>query len=195
MNEAQALQWLDGWARAGKPFSGPPSWRRAKAAALCAIERELGPLRILDVGVGDMRHLVEWGELVQAEYLGIDGSLAVVQQRQREHPILDFACIPFSRLVESSGLPMTPNVILLWDVLYHIPDDALHDALIRWVFEQPADVVAVSWAQPTAPPTNPAALWFPRPWPGPPPGWDGIFAAEELSLPHHQRMEVYRRAT
>lgn len=209
MTEKDALRFMNAWQARQGEFSGAyPDWVKAKVRALQVVEGALGRgLRsILDVGIGDMKHLVEWGGLDRTHYVGAEGAAEVVMARNQEHPRAMLHWIPASELVEtratqlmsSGGGGFPPEAVLLLDVVYHIPDHALAERLAAWVFEQGSRFVAISYALPTARPENPEGCWFPWPAPPVPPGWRCIFRAERGANQgdsHHQRLEVFERAS
>lgn len=207
-NEGEALQHMAMQFRAGGGLlSGfNPWWVDAKVRALQYMDLHAQKLHgrpiysLLDIGVGDMRHLEAWDRFGEVYYMGVDGCQAVVDAAQKRHTDRLFIHQPISELVSGSMADvMPPDAILLLDVLYHLPDGQLELALLNYVYDSPAEYILLSHATDTGQLREgasrmgePGFAWFPRQWRRPQ-GWD-IIHAESCNVDPAQRLVLLTRS-
>ena len=209
-DEQEALQHMAAQFAAGRGLLSGTNrdWVAAKVRALQVMDLHAQKVHgrpimsLLDIGVGDMRHLEEWDRFGDVYYMGVDGCPEVVAAAQRRHTDRLFIQLPFSRLPEEQLLhTMPPDAILLLDVLYHLPTDYLQDALLDYIYHSPAQYIVLSYATNMAQAFDqatsvggPGFCWFPRPW-SRPDGWDIIHAEDSTASPQEQQLVVLTRSS
>lgn len=149
---------------------GPASasnWTQEKVKALDAIDREITINSILDLGIGDMCVMEAWPIFGEVNYIGVDGCAPILDRARARHPDHLFIQAPMSQLVVSVLRPDAFDLVTIFDVLYHIQDDALHSDLLDYVFEA-RKAVALTYATKVQDfggqhPGESGFAWFPRP--------------------------------
>ena len=115
------------------------AWTQEKLLAMEFVWEELGDLcagittraqrsgliTVLELGVGDLSVMRCWQPFVSGElrYLGVDFVPGVLEHGRKEFPHQGFVECPFSAVPDTLG-HQTFDVVVLLDVLYHIPDTA-----------------------------------------------------------------------
>lgn len=168
---------------AGNGLSGwATEWQQTKTAQLARLSSwwEVNhpprrPMRVLELGVGDLTHLRGWGAFTSGviDYTGVDFVPDVIVNARREFPQHRWVELPFSGVRDyfnGAPLPMW-DLILLLDVLYHIPSDLVYQDVLDFAFER-----AVIWVMLThatdmtqvfdcgRQPGDAGFCWFPRPF-------------------------------
>ena len=77
---------------------------------------------VLDVGCGDLRF---WGDRGCPDYLGLDVSWSVLRRNRERRPSWQFIRVP-----ASARLRVRRRVVLCFDLLFHIMDEAEYDSII-----------------------------------------------------------------
>lgn len=171
-----------------KGRTGPTAWSPIKTHALEVIECHAGarglPLGgMIDLGIGDMRHLEKWRLFAEDRigYTGVEGNVDIIRDAAVRHPTKNFRYTPFSVLMQEE---VGADLVVALDVLFHIPDASLYHAILKWLFVQPdARYVLVSYSPSVvrgaggAGPGTPGFGWIPRPFPRPPEEWESIHRA------------------
>ena len=106
-----------------------------KAMKLRAVERYVatGAIRsILDLGCGDLQVMGSFPLPDGVTYTGVDFSEEVVAANRARHPERQFTCADLGRLGEVE-LPR-PDLVLCFDVLFHLDRDKTYDGLLRYLF-------------------------------------------------------------
>ena len=104
-------------------------------------------LSLLDIGMGDMKCLEAWDRWDQVYYMGVTSCADVVAAARKRYPDLLFLEMQFNQLVSEGIMDvMPPDVILLLDVLYCLPDAELEAALLDCVYSSPAEYIILSHA-------------------------------------------------
>ena len=208
-DEGEALQHMAAAFEAGGGLlSGSnDSWVQAKVRALKHMDLHAQKLHgrlvdsILDIGVGDMRHLEAWGRFDDIHYTGVDGCSQVVAAAQARHPERLFVEEAFSALVQGHLTEvMPPDAILLLDVLYHLPSAELEAELLDYVYSSPAEYIILSHATDVQQTFDQATgvggagfCWFARPWTLPP-EWNIVHMETGTGAPQKQRLVVLARS-
>lgn len=212
-DEAQALEHMGLQARGNKLSGIHRKWTREKHRALHAVLMDwcfkhndpmaprpsVPPLGVVEVGVGDAAHILGFEGKHMLDYLGYDGVQEVVDRANGRG--LDVELATFGEIVRGEAcLPEQCDVFLLLDVLYHVPDEEVHDRLLQLAFATARHYVLLSYATDISQqfdggsrPGDPGFCWFPRPFPGAPDGWEEIHAADADTM-QRQRLAVFRRA-
>lgn len=191
---------LSGWAR---------EWQRSKAAQLTQMYEawdEPRPMRVLELGVGDLTHLRQWPAFVKPggiEYTGVDFLEEVIAAARKEFPHHAWLHADFSSVAGGKVFHCDRrwDVVLLLDVLYHIPTNELHDAVLDFAFER-ADVWvmlthATDQTQRFDAATRPGQggfCWFPRELVIPQRFGDfGVVYSEDADTPQRQELLVLEK--
>jgi len=95
---------------------------------------------MLDIGCGDMVYMSSFEPFVNRKfsYLGIDGSTDVITRARKKCSLHLFHQMTISELIKSD-LNKSCDVIVCYDVLFHIVEDWLYRDLLRWLFRSSAD--------------------------------------------------------
>lgn len=138
-NEAQEIEYfndrslkghMSGWGSVGQ-------WGELKRSMLNFI----WPFEsMLDIGCGDMIYMSSFKPFVNRKfsYLGVDGSQDVITKARKKCPSHLFHRSTISELV-GSDLNRSCDVIVCYDVLFHIIEDGLYKSLLRWLFRSTAN--------------------------------------------------------
>lgn len=129
-NERSLKGHMSGWGSVGQ-------WAELKRDML----EFIWPFRsMLDVGCGDMICMSSFKPFVNREfsYLGVDGSPDVIAKAKKKCPLHLFYQIAISELIKSD-LNRSCDVIVCYDVLFHIVEDWLYKDLLRWLLRSSAD--------------------------------------------------------
>jgi len=183
------------------------AWTQEKLRAVELAVEQLDPREdarpyVLDLGVGDLSVPQRWLDFTSGRvfYTGVDFVQAIVDQASVAYPGQEFVQASFSEVPTDPRLSgQAWDVVLLLDVLYHIPDPAVAQALQDWAFMASEGCVVVSYA------TNPAQVfdggkkpgdagfcWFPRPFVPPDPlAWTSIYT-KDADTAQKQRLEVFK---
>jgi hypothetical protein len=210
-DEAEVLEHMAVQFRAGGGYIGPAShshWREEKTRAIEAVDAwtASGIESVLDIGIGDQTHLSQWQRWAEVTYLGVDGCPNVLATARRRHPpgpVRAYVERRFGELVEEPKAFGQYDMVLLLDVLYHIPDDAIHDALLHAAFRARRAVV-LSWATEVQDfggqrPGEAGFAWFPRPRVGrfvrrlTHQGWEQVYRADFHAGVQKQRLAALVR--
>ncbi len=195
-NEAQSMEHMGiQFASEGGLLSGKfTEWTATKVEAMAAIYAdwlqntppESVPFGMLDLGIGDMKYLTDWDGFGGIRYTGVDGCEPVVNAARAAHPDLCFIHETFGQFLEPPCVPaMFPiDLVAAVDVLYHIPEDAVHDRVVDYVLgsrgrHRYALVTRAAKVVPTAGGAGPGTggfSWFPRELPIPE-HWDVLHQA------------------
>lgn len=146
-NEEEVLAHMAHAFKASGGLIGPASrseWSTKKAEALEAAHQAAGSggiQSVLDIGIGDMTPLERWSRFGEVSYTGVDGCPSIIGRaadRYKGNPRRSFILAPFSAITIKTEIP-SPNpasfdAVLLFDVLYHVPDDELHGRLLDFAF-------------------------------------------------------------
>lgn len=210
-DEGQALQHMTrqhGRNQLSGQFDG---WTRTKHKALVDLHRRWRKPRamhVLECGMGEMAHMAGWPGFVRGlvaanpqagvAYTGVDFVPGVVKAAQEQWPQHSYHCAPFSQVPELFEDEIWDVVVLL-DVLYHIPEQRVHDNLVAYALGH-ADKY-VLWSFATDPsqvfnggqnPGDAGFCWFPRPRPQTPDHWK-VVASWDADTMQKQRMELLER--
>ena len=101
---------------------------------------------MLDIGCGDMVYLSFFEPFVSNEfcYLGTDGSLDVIRRAKEKCPGHNFRKLMISEMIETN-LNHDYEVIVCYDVLFHIVEDSLYDGLMKWLLSSSARALALTY--------------------------------------------------
>lgn len=206
-DESQALQHMEHvFRRFGRiEFGGRKSWTQHKVAALEAVRRELGGTvdSILDLGPGSLCPLQAWPYFTDPErpplrYTGVEGSAYIVEQQRQRFPQLEFVHRKLSEWLEVGPDPADYTVALAMDVLYHVPEDHVHDSVLRDLFAAGRAVVLTY--SPVVQDFGGRSVgeggfaWFPRPsveeflTEKAGQGWRAVYCADFSGGPQKQRL-------
>jgi SAM-dependent methyltransferase len=122
---------------------------RRRLDALGAILDGLGAApnqqTVLDIGCGTGFYSGFWHRLGVSEYLGVDLSDATVPRLRAEFPNFRFEQMDITEPIVAAGERQHFSIITVFDVFYHIVDDAKFLAALRNIHEQlaPGGVVLV----------------------------------------------------
>jgi len=113
-----------------------------KQDALESIAQE--GFHIVDVGCGDFKSLEEVLEKILMTYLGIDGSQEMISHNIENYksPQVEFSLKNFSELIKEK---ITADIIICFDVLFHIVEDDLYKDLVKWIFAQKSKYVLLTY--------------------------------------------------
>jgi len=140
--------------------SGPGSageWKARKLDLLSQILRRHPIRRVVDLGCGDMQVLRDLPGLEKLEYIGIDFCAEVVLRNRERFPGLTFLQADLGQ-VDALELG-TPDLVICFDVLFHIQDDATYKTLCSYLFNSGARALAFSCAVGRTD-TNGVNLWY-----------------------------------
>jgi hypothetical protein len=208
-DESQALLHMQRQYKAGGGvLSGSnPAWVREKVNVLHMMDdlSEDGIQAVVDVGIGDMVHWRRWGRLAEIDYLGLEGVQDIVDRQRKLFPGVEIVQKSFSEVVKLKSTATDDGkgqAVVALDVLYHIPDDDLHDRLVEWVFSRRVEWVLLSYATDPSQtydggqkPGDAGFCWFPRPAPTPPEGWEVIHRSAKAGTPQKQELALYVRSS
>lgn len=181
-NEAEVLEHMGRCFRKSGGLIGPASeseWSTEKAKALLAAEAGRPFRSVLDVGIGDQTPVTRWVKMREPgwpeRYIGVDGCEDVIEKAAKTHPQGCYLRTGFSNLVgehlrpDFAALvdPAAHDAVLLFDVLYHVPDGELCRRLFDWAFGA-QHCVALTYATKRQEfggtrPGEAGFAWFPRP--------------------------------
>jgi len=101
---------------------------------------------MLDIGCGDMIYLSSFGPFVSNEfcYLGVDGSADIIRRARKRRPDHNFRKLMISDLIKTD-LNQNYEVIVCYDVLFHIVEDGLYTKLMDWLFNSSAKALALTY--------------------------------------------------
>lgn len=101
---------------------------------------------MLDIGCGDMVYLSSFMRFVKKEfdYFGIDGAEDVINKAKDKFPDHYFLQMMISDLIKTD-LNKKHDVIVCYDVLFHIVEENLLDGLLNWIFNSSAKAIALSF--------------------------------------------------
>lgn len=215
-DEHEALEHMEAmFKRGGRMLSGrSKDWVLRKVEALNALLNDHGNhlleprLSFLDLGVGDMAHWERWAPFMAGaiNYTGLDGCQEILDDASSKHPDLTFINATFSEVVDAHDAECRiwpVDCIVALDVLYHVPDDEVHDGMLRVLFGDDAQhkYVLVSYALDPGQRFDgaggvgqPGFAWFPREWQEPM-GWDLLNRADfsQAGGPQRQQLSLYKR--
>ena len=144
-NEAQEIEYFNnrslkghksGWGSVGQ-------WGELKRGMLDFI----WPFQsMLDIGCGDMIYLSSFKPFVDNNfyYLGVDGSSDVITKARRKYPSRGFFQSTISDMIKTD-MNKSHEVIVCYDVLFHIIEDALYKNLLRWLFTSSAKHILLTY--------------------------------------------------
>lgn len=192
--EAEGIADMQRHFAAGTLSGRYPTWQKLKHGALQMAhtiwnaKHRPGPMEIVDIGCGDLSHMAGWKPFTDASvlYTGVDCMPESVAAGRSRFPHHRFDVVP------ASEIPRTPHLVgadllVCLDVLYHLPVDADHDALVEWIFDGAmADMVLISWSTGN----DPGYTWFPRPLEAPL-GWRRVHSASSSHAGMPQTMELF----
>lgn len=209
MRASFAKKNFSGWARAWQETKTAHLTRLSKLYEINAPPRQgFNRLRVLELGVGDLTHLRGWGAFTSGsiKYTGIDFVPDVIQNAQREFPGHLWIELPFSRVRDYFGsFELLPrwDLILLLDVLCHIPSDDVYRDVLDFAFEHSSRWVMLTHTTDMRQKFDQGKVagdagfcWFPRPFEmpaGPAIGTFDVIDEAESPTPQRQRLIVAER--
>lgn len=207
-DESEALKQMEHvWKATGTiEFAGREGWTAHKVRALEAVRETLGGTveSVLDLGPGDLEALRAWPYFPHVPgYVGVEGSAVLVADQRERYPALDFRHMRFSQFVAQDVFtPEEFDVTLMLDMLYHIPENDVHDALLDMAFAWEPDTavtraVVLTWSPKSQDFGGQRVgqggfAWFPRPYVGEfvaereANGWERIYSATFTGGPQAQ---------
>jgi hypothetical protein len=216
-NEGEALEHmilsaennnLSGWADAWQKLK---TAQLARASSWWEINRprsfmgEGRPLRVLELGVGDLTHLRGWGAFRTGaiEYTGVDFVPEVISKARAEFPQHRWINLAFSEVEAFFDEGETWDLILLLDVLYHIPSAAVYSDVLDFAFTRAILWVMLTHATDMSQifnggkrPGDAGFCWFPRPFEiptGPEIDEFEISFEAEAKTPQRQTFKTFER--
>ncbi|NNC87298.1 MAG: methyltransferase domain-containing protein [Akkermansiaceae bacterium] len=119
-------------------------WKRRKLDILSEAIRRHGVTSVLDLGCGDMQVLSDLPELEQLDYIGVDFSEEVLAKNRERFPGKTFI---HSDLDSLETLDVPPcDLIVCFDVLFHIESDETYRKLCHFFFNSGARAAAITYA-------------------------------------------------
>lgn len=128
----------------GSGVGSEGEWKARKLDLLGQILRRHRIRRVVDLGCGDMKVLQDLPGLRELDYVGVDFSEQVVNRNRACFPGLTFIQADLSS-VETLDLE-APDLIICFDVLFHIQDDDTYKALCSYMFNSGARALAFTCA-------------------------------------------------
>jgi hypothetical protein len=190
-NEGEALEHMAVWFKRSRSIShnSRTTWVDRKVEALKTVE----PVEsVLELGVGDLAIMEAWSSFDAVRYTGVDGCVPVIDNARARYPDREFILSPFSGLLEPSpAMPQARDhdLVLALDILYHIPEQAVHDGILSWIFGA-RKAVLLTYALEVRDyggkkPGQAGFAWFPRPevaeYLQRLEGWEQVFSADSSS--------------
>jgi hypothetical protein len=130
------------FARNGKLSGNNAAWTETKTKAMRAIYQDFVghrgvALRMLDFGIGDMMYLDRWEDFNRIMYMGVDGCAPIVATAIERYPELEFVLSTFGDFLSSDLQdPLRVDLVAAVDVLYHIPENSVHDDLVDYLLSR-----------------------------------------------------------
>ena len=211
-NEAESLQHMAVSFGDDELLSGRnQAWTAKKVVAITSIHNHWRDnaaghfgmtFRMLDMGIGDMRYLEQWASFNDIHYTGVDGSPTILAVAAERHPYMSFRLSSFGDFLDDCQHPPLNNLVAAVDVLYHIPEDSVHDDLLDFVLgpDGAHKYAMVSFATNMSQvfdggskPGDGGFSWFPRPFVLPD-GWEVLYSADQpAGMTQHQRLLALAR--
>jgi SAM-dependent methyltransferase len=117
-------------------------WKERKLDLLSKVCRRHRVRSVLDLGCGDLQVLQDWPELSGVRYVGIDFNQRLVEQNRARFPNCEFIR---ADLHEIPDLNLeSPDLVICFDVLFHIQDDNTYDRLCDFIFNCGARAAALT---------------------------------------------------
>ncbi len=174
-NEDQALEHMT-LQHARHQLSGQfKGWTKDKAdaldIALASTPEDLDAPTALELGVGDLSVMRHWAPFLNGgvRYTGVDFVPSIIERSRDEFPEQGFMRACFSAVPFLFNEDVQWDIIVMLDVLYHIPEDGVHDRLVDFAFKRARHAVVVSYATDMRQvfdggrgPGDAGFCWFPR---------------------------------
>jgi len=132
-------------------------WKQRKLDLLSQVLRRHRIRSVLDLGCGDLQVLRDLPQLSELEYTGIDFSAEVIARNRVQFPRLRFIQADLGD-VGSLGIE-PPDLVICFDVLFHIQDSATYQSICRYMFNSGARALALTCAVGRTD-TNGVNLWY-----------------------------------
>lgn len=119
------------------------AWLSQKQQALESIAKP--EYRVLDLGCGDFGVIKDVLQRIPMDYIGIDGSQYLIDHNKEKYgqsANIDFMVKPFSELIKEK---VEKDIIIAFDVLFHIIEDKLYKDLIKWIFSQNSKYILMTY--------------------------------------------------
>src|SRR5579859_5278176 len=100
--------------------------------------------KILDIGCGDLQVLRDLPDLSRYDYVGIDFSEQIIQHNRLKFPNLRFIQADLGSMKDLNLEP--PDLVICFDLLFHIQHDDAYDNVIDFMFNCGAKAVALTCA-------------------------------------------------
>jgi SAM-dependent methyltransferase len=139
----------------GVGSKGP--WKQRKLDILSQVLRRHRIRRVLDLGCGDLQVLRDLPQLGELEYTGIDFSAEVIARNRVEFPRLRFIHADLGDVESLAVEP--PDLVICFDVLFHIEDPGTYQSLCRYMFNSGARALVLTCAVGRTD-TNGVNLWY-----------------------------------
>ncbi len=203
-DEAHALKQMEHvWNAHGLiEYTGRGSWNGHKVRALEAVREALGGEvdSILDLGPGSLCPLTLWAYFPRVRrYTGVEGSATIMRDQVERFPERQFVLVKFSEWLQlSTPQPWQYQLTLALDMLYHIPEDDVHDAVLERLFQSSRAVILTY--SPRVQEFGGKSVgqggyaWFPRPYVGARiqkarnNGWRWVYGATFTGGPQAQQL-------
>jgi len=141
-NERFKLRKNVGWG------SHPKSnWYKQKKDAVRRVLDKDNVLKVLDICCGDCKFIAELPQFQNnsIEYVGIEPTKSIYNQITKEFPDKTFLNITIPELIKTT-MNEEFDLIICYDMLFHLVDDKLYDDFIKWMFNRKTKFVIVSYS-------------------------------------------------
>jgi hypothetical protein len=128
----------------GSGVGSKDKWKRRKLDAVRELVKRHRVKSILDIGCGDMQVMRDFPDLLDYKYVGIDFSETVIEKNRQAFPGLEFRTADFHHIADLGLEP--PDLVLCFDVLFHIQNDETFDRVCQFIFNCGAKAAALTCA-------------------------------------------------
>jgi Methyltransferase domain len=117
-------------------------WKQRKLDLLLQICRRHQIGKVLDLGCGDLEVLADLPNLGRLDYVGVDFNPQVLENNRKRFPNLKFIETDLYNIPDLA--PENPDLIICFDVLFHIEDDDTYNRVCDFIFNSGAKAVALT---------------------------------------------------
>lgn len=115
-------------------------WFYKKRAALESVLED--NMTVLDICCGNFNVLDGIITSKNCKYIGIDGSIEIIEHNIKNYPDQTFEIQTISELIKTN---VEKDILIAFDILFHISENKLYSNFVKWLFSQNAQYVLLTY--------------------------------------------------